>query len=137
MIRFRTDAERGVRIATFHGCVDGDELLRAYQAQLDLPSYDASLDDLVDLRAIERLDVSATEMRDLMALFSSVDALGHATRLAIVAPGDLGYGLGRMYEMMRTGAAEEVGVFREMDEAFDWLDAPNRFRVAAGGRSAA
>lgn len=137
MIRFRTDAERGVRIATFHGSVDGGELLRAYQAQLDDPAYDASLDDLVDLRSVDRLDVSATALRDLMALFSRVDALGYATRLAIVARSDLGYGLGRMYEMMRSGAPEEVCVFRDLEEAFTWLDADARARPAIGGRTAA
>lgn len=137
MILFRTDAERGARIATFYGMVDGDDLLRAYQGQLADPGYDATLDDLVDLRAVDGLDVSAAALRELMAMFSRVDEMGYATRLAIVAHDDLGYGLGRMYEMMRTGAPEEVCVFRDLDEALDWLDALARFRRAQQGRSAA
>ncbi|HEX6039855.1 hypothetical protein [Longimicrobium sp.] len=137
MIRFRTDLARGVRIAAFHGTVDGGELLHAYRTQLDHPDYDPSLDDLVDLREVEMLDVSAAALRELMSMFSRVDALGYATRLAIVAHNDLGYGLGRMYEMMRDGAPEEVSVFRDLDEAFDWLDAAARFRSLLPGRTAA
>ena len=124
MIQFHTDTEHGVRIATFHGTVDDHELLHAYRSQLADPGYDASLNDLVDLRAVQGLDVGAAALRELMKLFSRVDSLGYATRLAIVAPGDLGYGLGRMYEMMRAGAPEEVGVFRDAGEALAWLASP-------------
>lgn len=124
MIQFHTDTEHGVRIATFHGTVDNRELLHAYGAQLADPGYDARLDDLVDLRAVQGLDLGAAALRELMKLFSRVDALGYATRLAIVAPSDLGYGLGRMYEMMRAGAPEEIGVFRDVAEALAWLASP-------------
>jgi hypothetical protein len=137
MIRFRTDAERGVRIATFYGSVDDAELLGAYRAQLADLDYDASLDDLVDLRAVQRLDLGGAALRELMAMFSRVDSLGYTTRLAIVAPHDLGYGLGRMYEMMRTGAPEEVGVFRDVDDALAWLGTEVRDLPAAEERSAA
>jgi hypothetical protein len=122
MIHFRLDPARRVRIATFAGRVDDDELMGAYRAQLATPDYDPSWDDLADLTGVEQLDVSATALRDLTSLFSGVDALGNPTRLAIIAPGDLGYGLGRMYEMMRDGAPEEVQVFRDMAEALAWLD---------------
>jgi len=123
MIRFSLDPAARVRIATFTGCVDDDELMEAYRAEVAKPDYDYRFDDLVDLREIGRLDVTGAGLRSLTQLFAEGDAYGYQTRLAIVASRDVAYGMGRMYEALREGAPEQIGVFRELAEALDWLRA--------------
>ena len=42
-------------------------------------------------------------------------------KVALVASRDEFYGLGRMYEMLRDGSPIEIGVFRSLPEAEEWL----------------
>ena len=121
MIRFRVDAAHRVRIAEFLGVVDDDELLGSYGRLVDEPGYDPTLDDLVDMRRIERLEVSSTALRRMVEMFAPLVPRDPPTRLAIVAPKDHVYGLSRMYEMLSTDTPEEIRVFREYDPAVKWL----------------
>jgi hypothetical protein len=143
MIHFRIDRDLRLRTATFTGTIADGELLDSYRAHLGQPDYDPTLDDLVDLREVEHLDVSAGALKEMNRMFAGVDEYGIPTRLAIVAPGDLGYGLGRMYEMMRDGAPETIRVFRDAETAHAWLAegrawrASHRIDPADGGALAA
>ena len=121
-------AEGRTRIATFSGIVTDALMLGAYEGLVSRPDYDAEADDLVDLRAVTRLAVTADGLRRLMGMFGSIDRLGVPTRLALVAPKDDVYGVSRMYQMMRgDDVPEEIGVFRD-------LDAAHAFIAAGAGR---
>jgi len=107
----------------YTGVVTDAELLASYADLTARPDYDAGADDLVDLRQVDRLEISAEAMRHLIDLFQPVDALGNPTRLAIVAASDFTYGMSRMYGMLRGhNVPEEVQVFRDADEAYAWLE---------------
>ena len=111
------------RIATFSGNLSDADLMGAYAELLRDPDYDHGADDLVDMRAVEHLGVTRTGLENIMSLFAPVDQLGIPTRLAIVAPGDQVYGVSVMYQTLRgDDVPEQVEVFREMNEAEDWLN---------------
>jgi hypothetical protein len=38
-----------------------------------------------------------------------------------VVPSDLGFGMGRMYQMLREGQGGQINVFRDIDEARRWV----------------
>jgi hypothetical protein len=122
MITFSLDPARRIRTAQYTGIVDDAMLLQAYAVLLAEPDYDATYDDLVDLRGVTRLEISATAMRQLIAMYSPVDQLGVRTRLAVVAASDVTFGMSRMYELLRgDGVPEEIRVFRSYDDAIAWL----------------
>jgi hypothetical protein len=62
---------------------------------------------------------------DLADLAATMDTLSPGGRFAIVAPGSLAFGLGRMYEAFREThprSTKQVAVFRSLSEAWAWLD---------------
>ncbi len=110
----------------------------AYRALVATPDYDVGADDLVDLRQVTHLGVTAQGLRQLMGLFAEIDHLGVATRLAIVAPHDEVYGVSRMYQMLRgDGVPEEISVFRELTAALMWLAEGRAKRGRSSNGSAA
>jgi hypothetical protein len=85
----------------------------------------AGFDEVIDMTAVERIELpSADGVRQLAALSASMDDPEAPSKFAIVAPQDIAFGLGRMYEAhraMSAQSAKEVGVFRTMTEALAWL----------------
>jgi len=119
---FSIDRDAGVRVAAFCGVVTDADLMEAYESLLGDPHYDPTLHDLLDMSGVERLEISADAIRELIKRYARVDELGIRTKLAIVAPSDVAFGVGRMYEMLRgDDVPEEIRVFRESSQAGRWL----------------
>lgn len=64
--------------------------------------------------------ISTDEIRRI-ATFVTGNAGPQAGRAAIVVAQDLGFGLGRMYASMVLGSPVESRVFRDHNEALEWL----------------
>ena len=128
MIAFHFDHDLGARVATVSQRVHDDELLDSYQSLLSSPDYDPDLNDLVDMRGVERFEVSGDAIRQLVRSFARFS--GADNRLAIVAGSDVVYGMARMYEQLRSDTTEEIRVFRDVDEARAWLKQSRRRRVS-------
>jgi hypothetical protein len=121
-IAFAIDRAIRLRTATFSGFVSDADLLGAYAGLVAEPDYDATLDDLVDLREVTHFGVSTDGLRQVIGMFAPIDGLGIPTRLAVVAPSDAVYGVSRMYQMLRGDEVpEEINVFRDLGEAHAWL----------------
>jgi hypothetical protein len=122
--RIHTDLRRV--IATVHGTLTDAEVF-AYQREVWSRAEVAGFDEIVDMTAVEHVDLpvpSGERLRTLAATSAEMDAAG-SSRFAIVAPGDLAYGLGRMYGVYREidqHSKKEVRVFRLLEEAIAWLD---------------
>lgn len=105
------------------GTLDENDLFAFQQQSGALPDYDAILDG----SAVEDLqDVNLFNLKRLAAVAAAMDVPGQPVKLAIVAPRDLFFGLGRMYESIREGnprTSRKVGVFHTRAEAESWLDA--------------
>lgn len=119
-ITFAVDPGSRVRRATYRGVVTEPALLSAYERLLSDPGYDPTMSDLVDLRAVERLEVGSECLRMLVDMFARPGATT-ATRLAIVAPVDYVFGMARMYELLSSDTPEQIHVFRDLDAAERWL----------------
>lgn len=117
------DAAARRRSVAFNGQLDDSQVLAVYAGLLESPDYDYGADDLVDLRGVTHMGVTADGLRRLMASFAQSDAIGVPTRCAIIAPADAVYGVSRMYQMMRGDDVPEViQVFRDSVSALAWLD---------------
>jgi hypothetical protein len=122
-IRIRVDPTARLRHAVMEGTIDDDQLVDAFSAVLADPNFDPTLNDLVDARAVRRLDVTPAGVRRLAELVQQVDRLSLPTKIAVVTGDDDAYNAARMYEAMRVEqhAPAEHRIFREMDDARIWL----------------
>jgi len=93
--------------------IDGDSALR------NDPEFDPAYYQLLDLREADGSEVTAAGVR---ALASRPPLFTSSARRAIVVETNLGFGMSRMFELLREGKSGEVRVFRSLEEACDWLD---------------
>lgn len=112
--------------ATGRGTLTGEDVFgyqRDVWSRQDVRGYN----ELMDMRAVERIDLrSIDNMRALAELSASMDAPAQPSKFAIVATTDESFGLGRMYETYRRlegKSTKEVGVFRSLNEALEFLGA--------------
>jgi hypothetical protein len=122
-IDYQIDHARRLVSARGRGVVTYQELVE-YQVTVWSRPDVAGYDELVDMTAVEDIAQPSTDrVRELASLSAVMDG-GRPAKFAIVAPQNLTYGLGRMYQTYRGlegPGTKEVGVFRNMDEALVFL----------------
>jgi hypothetical protein len=117
-----------VSLAVFvhDGAVTDEELLASYETLYNDPEVDVSFNQLVDLRRADSSRRSAAALRQLVDIVrSKLSCLATQPRIAVVAPGDLSFGLARMFEAFSQTMSTEIMVFRTVDEALTWLRIPD------------
>jgi hypothetical protein len=129
-IEYQIDHARRLVAAQGRGVLSDQDVFEYQQAVWSRPDV-AGYDELMDMRAVERIiELSADRVVRLAALSAAMDD-GRPSRFAIVASQDLAFGLGRMYQTHRSlqeSSTKEVGVFRTLGDAVAFLgiegDAP-------------
>lgn len=85
----------------------------------------AGYDELVDMTAVEHIAIPSTKrIPELAELAANMDTSNQSSKMAIVAPQDLAFGLGRMFEVYRNlhaNSTKKVQVCRAMREACAFL----------------
>ena len=108
------------------GVVTDDEFLSFYKALCEDNRFDKSFNMLVDLRQTESVERSAAALHGF-AHFVQQQYRNTTARpkVAVVAPGDVSFGLARMYEFFSNTAPFDFVVFRAVDAALAWLGVPD------------
>lgn len=123
-IEYRINHERRLVLAKGSGTLAHDDVF-SYQREVWSKPEVAAYDELMDMSGVEEIVVpSRDQVRQLAALSAGMDLLACPTKFAIVAPSELAFGLGRMYETYRSlesRSTKQVGVFRSMGEALVFL----------------
>ena len=122
-IEFQVDDASVVHARGWGVLTDGDLLEHRRRVTGDARVPRAGKREIVDLREVETLAVSAEGVRAMVAARERFEAgeEGAGGRLAIVATADEVFGVARMYQLSATRIALEIGVFRTLEEARDWL----------------
>jgi hypothetical protein len=85
----------------------------------------AGYNELIDMTDVEEIALpSYSRVEVLASLSASMDDPDQKSKSAVVAPSDLAFGLGRMFEMRRSmseKSTKEVRVFRTLPEALEFL----------------
>jgi hypothetical protein len=115
------DAELGIVFITLSGIIDEAAVFDFAESYLSGPVKLATRGELVDMRAVERLDFPTPVLRRLIAI---EHRLGSAPRTAIVADKDAVFGVARMYQAMAESPTRMLRVFRIMADARAWLGLP-------------
>ena len=122
-LRIEIDRTRHLRLVTLSGVVDDDELLETFSRYWKSPDYDGSLNEFCDVSGLERIVTTTSGLRKLAKLNLELrrDAeLG--VKSAVFAPGDLPFGLSRMFQAFVEGSKNSFEVFRDREKAFEWLE---------------
>lgn len=121
---YRVDHEARVVIAAGYGTLGEDDVFghqREISARTDIAGYD----QLADMTHVTQIALPHPDrVADLATEAAGMDATHGPAKLAIVAPGDLAFGIGRMYKARREmdpRTTMEVGVFRAMNDALEFL----------------
>jgi hypothetical protein len=123
-IAYRLDHEARVIVAAAYGTLTDEEMF-AYQQQGFKLDEAVGYDELVDLTHVKEITLPSTErVRELADRAAGMDVKLGGSKLAVVAPGDLAFALGRMFQTIREldpRSTTAVGVFRSTDEALAFL----------------
>jgi len=125
-IEHQIDHERRLVLARGVGTVNSQDMF-GYQREVWSRPEVAGYDELIDMSAVEHFEKpSIDRVMQLAQLAAAMDTGAPVSKLAIVAPGDLAFGLGRMYQThrgMEERSQKRVGVFRSLAEAQAFLAA--------------
>ena len=115
--------QNGILRITVDGDYTSEELRRVGARALDAWSAPAPVRVFLDFSGAAGLDRKpARDVHGTAAFFA--DRRGLVDRVAILAPGDLAYGLMRMGAALSQRDGLRTEVFRTSAEAQAWLDAP-------------
>jgi hypothetical protein len=121
-ITTQIEKELNLRIHRVTGVLTFDELLSTLKELYSAPDFDPRMNSLWDLR---EADVSSFETPDIQNLRNYVGkhwGTGGRNKAALVATRDIDFGLSRMYEFyLQAKSSSEVQVFRDYDEAYEWV----------------
>lgn len=126
-IRYQVNAERRLILAVASESI-GERDLIGYQQDIGTRPELAGFDELIDLSLVDSLlDIHLSTIKRVADLATSMERAHSPSKLAIVAPQDIYFGLGRMFEAFRTRSSQtrkQVSVFRSLLEAERWLAQP-------------
>lgn len=110
-------------LARFHGEVGTEEHIASFEEYARHPLFDCRQHALVDLSDCTLDDAYFDDMQRLayrLKDYYAVRALSSKT--AVYAPGDVVFGMSRMYQSIADGVSPwEIGVFRRRERAMGFL----------------
>lgn len=110
------DKNRRLIISIGDGVLTFDEVKDHQDQLLSNPDFDATFNQLVDLRSVTRLDVSVEEARQI----ARRSIVSPTSRRALVASKPAIFGMARLMEAYHDQLAK-VHVFDDSDSALQWL----------------
>ena len=117
---FRIEQEQRLIRTRAWGVLSDAETLTHYHEIAHHPAFDPSYSLLCDLRGVTFIEAAPHTLRDLARL----STFARGTRRAFIVSVDEHFGLARMLQAFCELQGTEVGVFRSLSEAHDWLGLP-------------
>jgi hypothetical protein len=128
-VSYEIDRDRGLIRTRCYGPTTLPEVLEHFEVLRAQPDLPERLDGLLDLTDM----VGAPERDQLRAIAGGMKGMTSQVTFgafAIVAPGDLLFGMSRMLGIFAEGLIASTGVFRTLPEAERWLEQQQRARRA-------
>jgi hypothetical protein len=118
---YTIDKKQNAIFTVASGTLTDQELIEHKERLRNDPHVSSGMVELSDVRNIEKLMVTPSGIEEFVMQDAHDADLCREHRLAIVVSQDLAFGMGRMYEMMTSENLPNVGIFRDMEEAANWL----------------
>jgi hypothetical protein len=121
-MNYAIDREAGVVRLRCWGILTNEEMLDCVERMHGDSARSPGMPSLVDCRDIEHMRVTPTGMQAAAHLEQAlVDPAQEPWVIAVIAPQDDVFWLGRLYEALRAGSPATVRVFRSAADAEDWM----------------
>jgi len=120
---YKIDKERKLVMTTYSGVLTIAEALGHQEKLPKDPDFDPSFSQLFDVTHVTDVQLTAEDVR----LLARASVFSRDSRRAILVDSDLKFGLARMFEELRNTMGEKgIRVFRNLDEALDWIFAKDQ-----------
>ena len=122
-VTFKLNPDANYVVATFSGVVTDEDVMDAYVTFYEGSEWVPGTNELVDLSDADVTPITVEGLVSLADYTESVFRMHHVQNLktAIYAPGDLPFGLARMYSSLAASSPEKIRVFRRIYDAEEWL----------------
>jgi|WetSurMetagenome_2_1015567.scaffolds.fasta_scaffold1069354_1 hypothetical protein len=120
-IRMVIERDTALIRTTASGRVTGQDLVEYYRRLRAHPDFRSNLNEIFDASQVEAVDLTAEDVRRLSGITEEFTKHGVPVRVAIIAPGDVEFGMSRMYEMLQVQSINVLRVFRDRKAAEEWL----------------
>ena len=98
---YRILTNRNLVYIVFEGSLTSSDVLQMRAAQVVDPAYRAGLVELIDMRGTEAVEFGVLGMMNIIRQYQDLfDRYGYPLCMVILAPGDLGYGMARMFDSL-------------------------------------
>jgi hypothetical protein len=119
---YKIDKERKLVVSTGTGFVRREDVLTLQDQMSNDPEFDPSFSQVADFALLANTDVGLADIQT----FAQRDVFSVHSRRAIIVKGDVAFGFAKIFELSRQLAgANGIRVFRDPDEAFDWVLTPD------------
>ena len=117
---YRIDPDAGLLLVTAEGHVTQDERMRAIAEWLSDPLFRPGLDTFCDFSASTSTP-TLEELRVIIEYIARQAKTIGRSRLAVLAPKMVTFGVARQFQALIAGGPLDVRVFTEAPAAWDWL----------------
>jgi hypothetical protein len=114
---YNIDRDRRMVFCRAWGELSSKDVLEHYQQMRDDPAFDATFQQLGDLREVSKVTATKESVRDA----ARMHVFEPGTRRAFVADNDTIYGMARMFAAYSHYEDQDLEVFRDMNSAQQWL----------------
>jgi hypothetical protein len=114
---FEIDCDGGIVYTTGSGSLIDDECFDHQTRLMISPDFAPTFNQLADFSDVDNVQVTVAAVHAV----AMRNIFGGGSRRAFVAPGDQEFGLARMFEMLTNRYADIIRVFRDIDDAHEWL----------------
>lgn len=116
------DPDSGRITLTASGPTRFEDLKVALKGVTEAPDFRPGADIIWDFRNVESEALTADQLREMVAFVAGIaDVRGINYKVAIVVERNVDFGLARMYEVFADELPCELRVFRDLEEAVDWM----------------
>lgn len=117
---YTIDKERRLVLSTGTGYLSKEDVLGHMDRISSDPDFDPTFSQLLDFTEVTEIGFGPQEVRE----FAERNIFAPRARRAFLVQNDLHFALARMFEIHRELRGESgIAVFRNMDEAMDWISA--------------
>lgn len=117
------DEAKNLVIHHFSESVTLQLFLTTIENTINNPGYKAGMNTICICAEGTIIDITAEETRKVSEYArKKFDRNGVSYKLALVASDDLAYGMNRVYEGWSNDRPIVINTFREVEQAFNWID---------------
>jgi hypothetical protein len=118
---YTIDASQNLVRATGTGVLTDDDVMAHRRALSADPRFTQQMREISDIRQVTDFQVTPAGVRLMVAADVKMVPAGGMHKLAVVAEENVAYGMSRMYQTLDEPNIRSVGVFRNYQDAEEWL----------------